>query len=167
MGQSRLLTPRQAIGPLVGVREKDKRRAYLEAHVFELLIGVLTVVSALTFFASPGDLARTPIGHAVHPFDTAWNALYLGGGILVAVGILRPSYRLELAGLLFLSSAIAGAGAAIALEVGTRGASSISIYAATAAACIVRITVILRLERAVLEVDGELKLRQPQRRKGE
>lgn len=154
----------------LNVRLRDRRRAYLEAHVFELLIGVLSVVTAVTFFAEPGDLSRTAIGQSVHPFDYGWNALYLAGGALITLGLARPSYRLEAAGLLMLAGAVtAGAVALIDVAGATAGVATLTAALgssfAAAAACLVRVATIRRVERALLEANAELALRQPQRRR--
>lgn len=148
----------------LNVRERDKRRAYLEAHVFELLIAIMAALAAASFFIDPAALEHSPIGRTLHPFDYAWNALYLAGGALTAAGLARPSYDVERAGLAFLSSAIAAAGLA-AITAGGSTPSSIGIHLAAAAACVVRLRAMRRLERAVEEVDEELARRQPDRRR--
>lgn len=164
MGEGLLLSPdRDLVRSRADVRATDARRAYLEAHAFELLIAVLAAVSALAFFLDPGALARSPIGRTVHPFDTAWNVLYLAGSALVVAGLVRPSYRLEVAGLLMLSSAIATGAVAVIAVRGVAGASSITIYVAAAAACLVRVRVIQAVERAVEEANVALVASQERR----
>ena len=155
---------RDVVRARAGVRAGDARSGYLQAHAFELLIAVLAAVSALAFFLDPGALARSPIGRAVHPFDTAWNVLYLAGSALVVAGLVRPSYRLEVAGLVMLSSAIAAGTVAVVAIRGAAGVSSITIYVAAAAACLVRVRVIRHVERAIAGADQALSDRQERRR---
>lgn len=134
-------------------RRSDARRAYLEAHVFELLLAALAALAALGFFFQPDELARTAIGRAVHPFDYAWNVLYLTGGVLVTAGLVRPSYRLEVAGLVMLGAAIAGAAAALLAYRGANGLASLAIYTAAAGACFVRIHSIRAIEGGLAQAD--------------
>jgi hypothetical protein len=119
-------------------RRNDLRRGYLRAHVFELLIALLAAIAALGFFLDPNALERSPVGMTVHPWDQAWNALYFGGGVLIVDGLVRPSARLELAGLWLLASAVLAASVAVLYVRGAGGLASIAIYVAVVGACWVR-----------------------------
>lgn len=149
--------------PHVNVRSADTRRAFLESHVFELLLAALGVLAALGFFFEPGELAHTAIGQAAHPFDYAWNVLYAAGGALVVAGLVRPSYRLEVAGLVMFGAAVIGAGVALVAYRGHNGLASFAIYLATGGACFVRIYVIRAVEAALAEAHGELEALQAPR----
>lgn len=151
--------------PTVNVRRGDERRAYLESHVFELLIAALGVLAALGFFLQPGELRHTAIGRAVHPFDYGWNMLYLTGGLLIVGGLVRRSFRLELAGLAMFGAALIAAAIALISYRGVNGVASLAIYSAAGAACFVRMSVIRRVEQAFAELDHELELLQPVRRR--
>lgn len=120
------------------------RRAYIYAHVFELLLAVLSVLAACAFFFDPDALRRTAVGEAVHPFDWAWNVTYMIGASAIIFGLLRPSPRFEALGLWFLSGAIATNAAAVVVLRGTAGLATIATYAAVVAAFHVRVRVIQR-----------------------
>lgn len=148
----------------VAIRESDARRAYLEAHVFELSLAIVAMVTAATFFASPDTLEHSAIGRAVHPFDYAWNGLYIVGGFLIVIGLVRPSHRLELAGLIMFGSAITVAGIALA-ALGSAGwplkVVSLGTYIAIATGCAIRAGAIVRISAALAEVREELERLQP------
>jgi hypothetical protein len=141
------------------LRAGDARRAYLEAHVFELSLAIVAIVTAATFFLSPATLEGSAIGHAVHPFDYAWNGLYLAGGLLIVVGLVRPTHRLELAGLIMFGAAITVAGVALA-ALGSAGWAlkivSLGTYTAIATGCVIRALAIVRVSAALAEVRDEL-----------
>lgn len=141
------------------VRLRDQRGTYLRQNVFELLFAVLSIIAGVAFFAAPDALERSAIGRAVHPFDYGWNALYVAGGILVALGLFRMERRLELAGLSFLTAAVAIAGLAVIVVRGTGGAHTVAIYTAAIGAFLIRASVIRSVDLAVEETDRELERR--------
>jgi hypothetical protein len=105
-------------------------RVHLRAHPFEEYIAYAAILRALAFFYDPTSLARSPIGHALHPYDQVWNTLSLAGGVLVIAGLLmdhRIYWRVqgiavESCGLVFLATSVIVNVLAIISEVGfTRG----------------------------------------------
>lgn len=107
-------------------------------NVFELWVSLAGVITGLVFFYSPasvdkGALAQT-IGHAL---AAVWSVAYFTAGLTIWFGLLRPSPRLEIAGLSLLGSATSVNGIAILSVFGLRGAAtSITLFTLTFASWI-------------------------------
>lgn len=124
--------------PGTSFTRREIRRAYVEAHGFELLFGILAALSALSGLLDPSSLAKSAVGEALHPFDLAWNAAYLVGALGIIFGLLRPSPRVEAAALIVLSGAVlANAVAVVALR-GVSGATSVATFATAGVIFLVR-----------------------------
>lgn len=127
---------------LPNMHAKAVRRAYLATHALELLLAVAAVISAITFLVRPESLADTPIGRADHPFDFAWNILYLVGALAIGYGLLRPSPRIEAAGLYAFTGAILGEAAAVIDVRGVPSLPSALTFVALALAFLIRVRAI-------------------------
>lgn len=107
-------------------------------NVFELWVALAGVITGLVFFYAPasidkGALAQT-IGHAL---ASVWSVSYFAAGLVIWFGLLRPSPRLEIAGLSLLGSATSVNGIAILSVFGLRGAAtSITLFTLTFASWI-------------------------------
>lgn len=75
-------------------------------HGFELVIAVLAIAAAISFFQDPEALARSPIGQTFHPVDWAWNSMYGISGALIVFGVLSGKSHIEGAGLCFLLAGV-------------------------------------------------------------
>lgn len=115
-----------------------RRRAYLAANAFELLIALLAIFSALAFFIYPDTGTRTAVGQVLHPWDWAWSAGYGVAGVFISYGLIRPWPRVELAGLWLLGAAIAINAVAVVSLAGSRAIFPLMTYVALVAACYVR-----------------------------
>jgi hypothetical protein len=73
-------------------------RYFLLVHIFELMIGVLAIVSGLRFFFVPDEPVRALVGDALSPWDLIWNVGYLLGGVGVVFGLVRRHATIEAAG---------------------------------------------------------------------
>jgi hypothetical protein len=169
MNEERRHTPKRRITDSLMVDANQmshidvSRKAYLYANGFEALIAFSAILSGIRFFVDPSALADTVIGQALRPLDQIWNAMYCIGGLLVCIGLplnrnyfrvgrLRVSgYRLELGGLIFLSTGVLVAGVA---AVWVNGFSTgVSIYGAVVLASIGRIISIVSTRKATVPVE--------------
>lgn len=65
-------------------------------------------VVGVAFFIDPArTLDNGVIGGRMWPMDYLWESLFLVGGALTALGLLRPSSRSRVAGLFLLASGLA------------------------------------------------------------
>lgn len=111
---------------------------YIQANIFELSTAVFSLIAAVNYYIQPANLADSSVGHVQFP-DAVWNTLYGAGALLVTVGIVRLSIRVEAAGLSLLSAAAAINALAIYHYRGTGAAASIAIFIAFFVASIVRL----------------------------
>jgi hypothetical protein len=121
------------------------RRLYLERHVFEFVIGVLSIIAAISFANDPESLRRTAVGQQLSGWDFVWNGGYGLAGLLIVVGLVIPKPRVEAAGLLLLATALTINVLAIWQVAGTIGATAIASYAAVVIACVGRVRQMIRV----------------------
>lgn len=63
------------------------------------VIALLGIFSALSFWLDPGYPERTAIGRSLEGvIDDLWNAMYLGGGLLILLGVWTARAGIEFAG---------------------------------------------------------------------
>lgn len=128
-------------------RRREVRRALLIANVWELFVCGLSVFAAVNYFLHPVNLSDSSIGHIGFP-DVAWNTLYGVGALLVVVGLLKLSPRLEAGGLSIFTSAILIQIIAIVHYRGaSTSASTLAVLVGFAAAALVRIWDITQVDR--------------------
>lgn len=107
-------------------------------NVFELWVALAGVITGLVFFYSPASIDKGALAQTIgHAFAAVWNIGYFASGLVIWFGLLRPSPRLEVAGLYLLGSATSINGIAIITVFGLRGAAtSITLFTLTGASWI-------------------------------
>lgn len=66
----------------------------IRARHAELVLAVIYLISGVGFFLDPSQIVRSPAGRTVGPFDSIWSGLWIAGGLLITVGIVRHRPRL-------------------------------------------------------------------------
>lgn len=132
-------------------RLRASRRAYLLAHVFELLLGVMAVLPSVAFLLDPATRRRSSVGAALAPFDVIWNVGYLAAGIALVLGIVLANRRVEAVGLCLLAGGIFVNLAAAISVAGFVNLAGLGLLAAVILACIARLSVLSG--RTVIEVE--------------
>jgi hypothetical protein len=104
----------------------------LRAHMFEAAFAVATLVGGLLFFLSDHFQDRTVLGR-VDIIDNVWYSLYVGGGVLILVGLwfddrhvfhrLSVGRRVEVLGLFLTGTAAAVEAVTILSRLGVTRAS--------------------------------------------
>jgi uncharacterized protein with von Willebrand factor type A (vWA) domain len=90
------------------------RLLWIVSHVFEAATAWCFVVVAVAFVIDPAaTLVRSPVGQPVHPFDYLWNGFYFAGGATVIAGLLMGRPRIEVGGLVVLSTGLIAAATAV------------------------------------------------------
>lgn len=104
-------------------------------NLFELWVGLAGVISGLVFFYDPLSISNNALAHTItFPIAAAWSVSYFFSGLIIWYGLLRPSPRWEVAGLILLGSATAIEGVAIISYFGLRGAATASTLISLAVA---------------------------------
>lgn len=76
-------------------------------HGFELAAALMWALVGLAFFIDPTKtLDNGVIGARLWPMDFLWEGLFLVGGVMTTVGLLLPSSRFRVAGLLLLATGL-------------------------------------------------------------
>lgn len=123
-------------------------------NAFEASIAFVGAVTSISFFVSPDDLARSPVGIALHPWDYVWNAGYFIGAVGILIGLWKGRGDVEAGGLLFLAGAIfVQAGAVLDIVGWARGVVGITVYLSIIGACIARVVLIFRFSAAHVRED--------------
>jgi cytochrome c oxidase assembly factor CtaG len=107
-------------------------------NVFELWVALAGIITGLVFFYSPASIDKNALALTIgHTFAATWSISYFIAGLVIWYGLLRPSPRLEVAGLFVLGSATSVNGIAILSIFGLRGAAtSVTLLTLTAASWI-------------------------------
>ena len=82
------------------------RRGPLASYMFELATAFGWLLAGVTSLLDPTTLIHSTVGHNVVPFAAIWSGLYIGGGVGVIAGVLRPLPALRVAGLLLLGTGL-------------------------------------------------------------
>lgn len=125
----------------------ETRRSYLERHSFELLIAVLSLITALSFGLDPDTLRQTAIGRELAGWDYVWTTAYGFGGLLIILGLWLPRPRVEVVGLLMLCAAVAIYAIAVWQVAGSVGTAAVASYIAIFAACAGRVRQMFRVSK--------------------
>lgn len=108
-------------------------------NIFELWVGMAGILSGIIFFVDPlaisGNVLSKQIGFGL---AVLWNILYFICGFLIWYGLLRPSPRWEVVGLLTMGSVTAINGVSIISFFGLRGVATASISISLSVAAWVR-----------------------------
>jgi cytochrome c oxidase assembly factor CtaG len=107
-------------------------------NVFELWVALAGVITGLVFFYAPSSIDKGSLAITIgHTLAALWSVSYFTSGLIIWFGLLRPSPRLEIAGLCLLGSATSINGIAILSVFGLRGAAtSITLFTLTFASWI-------------------------------
>lgn len=107
-------------------------------NVFELWVGLAGIITGVVFLYDPSAAYKNSLALVVgHTATAAWSMSYFTAGIAIWVGLLKPSPRVEVAGLWILGSATAINGTAIISVFALRGtATAATLFTLTAAAWI-------------------------------
>lgn len=122
-------------------------------NVFELWVGLAGIITGIVFLYDPAAAYKNSLAIVVgHTATAAWALSYFAAGAAIWVGLLKPSPRIEVAGLWVLGSATSINAIAILTVFGLRGAAtSITLFTLTAASDIRALFVL----RAALYLAGE------------
>lgn len=131
----------------VPVDRRNVRLSYLKANIFELMFAVAGIVAGAGTLLNPKINEEQAIGLVLGQAGLLWALLYLVGGLMVVTGLTRPTVKLEVAGLMMLSLAVAANGIAIVGENGLRGLTTACFYMGWAGAAFVRADLVLRIAR--------------------
>ena len=94
-------------------------------NLFELWVGLAGVISGIVFFYAPAAITHDALTHIIgHEWSVMWNVSYFLSGLMIWFGLLRPSPRLEIAGLFLLGGASSVNGIAISSVFGLRGTAT-------------------------------------------
>lgn len=126
-----------------GGARRQLRNSYLIANAFELFVALLAIVAAISYLLDPQNLSNGTIGHVQFP-DALWFGLYGVGSILVVIGLVRISPRIEVMGLCLFCASVLIQALAIAQLRGWPSAASIAIYTGFAIASILRSYVLVK-----------------------
>jgi hypothetical protein len=107
-------------------------------NVFELWVALAGVITGLVFFYSPSSIDQGSLAQTIgRNLAAVWSVSYFASGLIIWLGLLRPSPRFEIAGLYLLGSATSINGIAILSVFGLRGAAtSITLFTLTFASWI-------------------------------
>lgn len=118
---------------------------YLLANVFEAATGLAAAAGGVGYFFDEHSLLDASIGQGLQSLAGAWSILYFAGGVMILLGLVRGSLRVELAGLcLFLPAALTE-GATIALFAGSKGSAPGALFLGLAVAAVFRGLAVWRL----------------------
>lgn len=117
-------------------------RSYLLGSPYQFGIAAAAVLAALTYLFSPDSIQATAVAYRLAWMLPIWEALYGLGGFAVVCGMLlcqtRLGWRLELAGLSLLSSAVIVNGVAVSTVKFPLGVTSAATFLALAVAGVAR-----------------------------
>lgn len=114
-------------------------------NVFELWVALAGIITGVVFFYQPSSIDHSSLTQTVgYDFAAAWSISYFCAGIIIWFGLLRPSPRVEIAGLYLLGSSTSVQGIAIFSVFGLRGAATaVTLFTLTMASWI-RASIVMR-----------------------
>src|SRR4051794_25926061 len=77
--------------------QREARRGVRWRNAPVAALGFAGVLGGINFFIQPSQGAAV-IGRSLGPWDQAWNAAFLLGGVLIVLGALRPWPLIEVFG---------------------------------------------------------------------
>lgn len=113
------------------------------AESFEIAVAIAGICGALAFMLDTTARGEASIGRFGLTIAWAWNTMYLVGALGTLYGLMRPSKRVEFAGLILLGCAIAMNALSVAQISGTRGYVVIATFVALVAAAAARAGLLL------------------------
>jgi hypothetical protein len=122
-------------------------------NIFELWVGLAGIITGVVFLYSPASIDNNALSKTIgYLLSAGWNLSYLLAGLLIWLGLLRPSPRWEVVGLYLLGSATAINGVAITSYFGLRGVATASTLFALGIASWLRASFVLK---TALRLSGE------------
>lgn len=141
------MTPHRWTDVPIGQDRRNVRLSYLKANAFELMFAVAAAVAGSSTLINPSINGDQAIGAVLGFAGLIWAALYLIGGMLIVFGLIKPSVRCEVAGLILLALGILANAAAIVGERGWVGLTTAVFYVGWAVAAYIRARLVLRIAR--------------------
>lgn len=126
---------------------KSERFHYIVENLVWVWLAAAALLTGAAFFADPSVLAESPLGRVLHPWDYVWNALWIGGGSGMLVGILAYRPEIEVIGQSLFSGALLIYVGALLL-VGSPVIAT-AVYPALIAASLGRVYLIVQRARAI------------------
>lgn len=113
-------------------------------HLFELAVAASWILVGLSFIPSPTDTAaHSPVGRNLGTFQVVWSVLFIVGGTMVVVAVLRRLLGVRVAGLALLATGLLMEGVgALTFEPSPR----VLVYFVYCVACSTR-AIVLTLEQ--------------------
>lgn len=134
--------------------------ARVQVAPFELAIALLLVLSGIRFLWKEQELEASQIGQTL-PWPQLWAALYLVAGLGVMVGVLKPSARVEAAGLALMASVVTVNAIAFAATYDVwadwQFGVAVVFYASLMLAALARLRVLLKGGLFIVEPEVEIK----------
>lgn len=146
------MSPYRRIPILTWVRANERRgarRSYAWINSFELMLAVSALVGGVVNIVNPETSAHSSLGELFGYLALLWAGANVIAGAAIIVGLLRPSMRLEVAGLCLLAGSIAGQAVAITAERGWIGVAIAVFYIGWAAAAVIRARLVIRLSEII------------------
>ena len=134
----------------------------LQANAFEGMLAIMAIISGLTALLDPATLADSVVGRTLHPWDYGWTVMFLLSGMLLLLGLLYgtrtweiwrfhvEAVGAELAGLVFLATALTINGAAAIYISGV--SPGLGIFVAVILACVYRARVLITPNKELVAV---------------
>lgn len=151
----RAATPRRARTTEERALRADLRRQLVRSNAFEFVVATFSILAAPIIGLSSHGLAGSAVGHMTASLAPCWFALFVAGGVLMALGMLILSPRVEIAGLLFFIAAMVTDGVAVLAYSGGSGAAGAMTFLALALASGWRVHVVLGVVAAATHRTGE------------
>ena len=129
-----------------------RRYVSLINHPFEAGIAFAATVSAVVGMLDPTSVNGSVLGRTARELLPVWQVLYALAGVLILFGLLR-SLRTEAAGLCLLVAAVLIQVVSLIHLTGTTGLVSAATYGAIATAAVIRIRVLVWLQKAATRDD--------------
>lgn len=121
-------------------------------NVFELWVGLAGIITGIVFLYDPSAAYKNALAQVVgHAATATWSMSYFAAGVAIWFGLLRPTPRVEVAGLFILGSSTAINGIAIESIFGLRGApTAVTLFTLTMASWI-RASLVMRASLRLAE----------------
>lgn len=138
------MSPHRSI-PVLVWRGRGARRSYALINSFELMTAISAAVGGLAALLQPSTTAHSSLGSLFGYLALLWAGANVVSGIMIVVGLVKPSVRIEVAGLCILAGSIGGQAVAIMAERGWIGVGIAVFYTGWASAAIIRARLVMRL----------------------
>jgi hypothetical protein len=124
------------------------RRSYIRSNAFEAFVAFAAMMAGIAFLLIPDAIESSTVARNAGALSAIWGWLYGAGGLVVLVGLLVLSVRIEITGLFLLAAAAAIDGIALLLFQWPVGIRAGLLYLAFVAAAATRAHLAVRLGRS-------------------